>query len=714
MTAMASLIPLIGHWRWDGGARMLVRLDDCTVRYLGRNQTRPVTGNRCWHDFAVRSSEGEVVVPVEQRLLGRDDNFRALWYRVDFRELEPGFASWSASEWLLIDALSCWPIGDLAGGYPTGIGVEGAVLNGRFRPDIFRLHLPGYSKVTPVGTSPIPPTVEQRWTYHPLDRSKPEPDLAGAASGTPDAIRRAVAQAAARGPTLASGDRRIVILPTKFGVRLLYADAGLIADSLLGGAPYRDQDYFWSFWDDDGGAFGRIDPATGLKPGAGVVDAVRAFFEPRKASSRSRPEEIDPALAERLYSSVHEALLLLEEPRELEVALEFPPTIVAAPAPWRRAGHLRGHCLTATALRDDRLVAAFAETPPEGLSLRAPMGVAFDHDAAAMLDPDGSILGLDAVLEGQELLAPTAIRLRCRAMGLDWPVIVRRDDRRPEHSFAPRSELQSRWVVDHGECLAAWRLATNGDIPPAVAWDRLRQFLEDALLSWGDTVVCGPAPLSLATIGGWYDGAWRGSELRRLMSRPNGLGKPGHKSEWKPYEAARQWRRTDTLPVGLPEVCSSGYTVSREPPPPFAKEPDEATVTRTGAARWAAAGFVFQSERETERRVDLASYRDGQIELVCAANRSHAVFGRVAVTGSADVLAGMQPWPSPDTLQEPNLEIWRKLRDATESGLRSGEATRVQGVYLFDQFHPGALRLIVHDAPLDDFDNRLSGLDTSL
>jgi hypothetical protein len=323
-------------------------------------------------------------------------------------------------------------------------------------------------------------------------------------------------------------------------------------------------------------------------------------------------------------------------------------------------------------------VAAFADAPPPALVTLARSGINFDRELARLAGPNGSILTFERQLHADT--DGVSVLLRCAGAGLEWPVVVRQGRHRYQ-------ELRP-WRIDHDACLGLWRTETGRDLPEPALWDCMRQFIEDAILSWADCEQTGPAPQRLVTSGGFYDGLWRTAELVRTIDRPlhyDETVREPDTGEWMDYAPVEQWRRADDLPVDLAErrYGEPNYVYGGggrdEAPIPFEKE------RLSDAARLAASGLSISFHREEAHRADYADFVEGETRLRVEAVRSTFALGRVWPLG-ADAPSHGEWNPTKAAAVRPDLATWRGLRDAAESGLRAGETVTVTGVWLFDRF----------------------------
>jgi hypothetical protein len=266
-------------------------------------------------------------------------------------------------------------------------------------------------------------------------------------------------------------------------------------------------------------------------------------MERGRLGGRAAPDiaPVPPSYQSRVLAALEEAMTSLVEASARDAGF---PRRVKSPSVVHRAGHLPMTRVVCRGLPEgpwdhvaEQLLAALDPgAPPEPMFGPGP-GAGFDPVAGSLVGPDGSSLTLEKRYD-DGLLTPRRLRLRCRSAGLEWPVMVTRRDQRAEHAFGARPQSQNRWLVDHHAALEAWRGEGHRGLPDADRWDAMRQFLEDALLSWGDGRAAGPVVQSVETYGGWYGGQWRGRRLRRLMSRPQALHTPAATQAWTPYPAS--------------------------------------------------------------------------------------------------------------------------------------------------------------------------------
>lgn len=672
---------VIGYWSWDGDARTMHRIDGAAVRFLGIDRTRPASATTLWMNFEIVTACGRLQLPAQQRLVDRDENYRALWYKVDFRDTVLSADLWAAAERLIADALASWPRGDLVDAHPTGVGIAGGFSGGAFLPNMYRLYLPSYAGKPLFEGAVAPNTGGQRWT---MSSPSAGPTVAG---------QELV--------SLASGPTRITLRAGEHrDLRLEYRDETFGSDRFVCTLPSAGQDWLWSIIESGGSK-------------EFLENRPENFFDllfgsrRRERGSRKRPERLPPAEQERAYAAFHDAFFALSPTAIQTNRLASPPTVVKSWAPWRRAGYLMQRCLTAKALRGQELQAAFADEPDVETMFASPAGPAFDAANGIIHAPDGSSLAVEQVDE-QLGMIPTRLTLRCRSSGLDWPIVIRRIDRRPKLiEWAYQPQLMSRWQIDHDECLEAWRREGYAGLPDPDAWDTMRQFVEEAILSWGDGIKGGPAPQSLATSGGWYDGQWRGNEFRRLLARPINTSRFAKTDAWRPYLPATPWRRSDSTPADRPDTPRHNQSGPIEPPVWFAKM----TVGKP-PAHLSASGYIIRHSREEQYAQHLVDYHGSGDHVRMGGTRSHLATAGILRIDNDKIAAGQLekfPWPPPSAIEQPSLQLWRHLRDAAESGLRSGEAVTVTGGYFFDRFYGDSLRVTALSAEIDDFDYRMFG-----
>jgi hypothetical protein len=695
--------PVIGHWKWDADSQTLSR-PDASVRYLGPDPDRLRSGHSLWLRFDLALAGKRLVLPVEQRLAGRDSNFRALWYRVDFRRAGLSSSLWAAAERLIADALACWPRGELIDALPTGVGVQGGWINGAFREQFYRLYLPTYVGSPTLSGDSSTPCHEQGWTFSPGRGGGGAVDLKAAAGRGFHAFRQAARNAADSYPSLTAGDRILIFTPGQQSMtRLVYTDETFATGRFALSAAHRGQEWLWSIFE-TASEFPDVHAPQAERAGF-LTRLERALAQPT-SKRNERPADLTQEQQERAYSAIHEALFAVPEGAIESESLQAPPLVVQARAPWRRAGYLNLECLTAMRLATSELKAAFDDEPATEHLLVSPAGPAFDPRSAALYAPDGSSLALESTTDWLGL-APRKLRLRCRLGGLDWPVLVHRLDRRPEGSWDYRPQLLSRWLIDHDECLGAWRGEGHAGRPPAHLWDAMRQFIEEAILSWGDSMPAGPAPQSLATRGGWYEGQWRGPEFQRLLARPISPERIARTDRWRPFTPARLWRRTDATPPDHVEEPSGYGLCETGPPVPYEKLSDG-----NPSARLFASAYIVMQQREEQTRYDLLDYVDEQDSVrLGGSHRRMASAGMIRIdanTPLADV-GGKMPWPAREQVEEPGLDLWRRLRDAREGGLREGETTTLYGGYFLDRLYADSIRCTTLGGTIEDFDYLMFG-----
>lgn len=686
----ARMNPVIGYWRWDERAQAMHRSDGAAVRFLGIDRKRPATAVTLWMQFEIVTSVGIIRVPVQQRVVGRDENFRALWYKADFRGRRVTPALWAAAERLIGDALSSWPRGKLVDALPTGVGVQGGFAGEDFRDELYRLYLPTYAGEPLLGGQIAPVSSGKKWTLS----SPPQPTAASVSTGVKIC-------------ELTSGTSRIALQADDHGdVRLRYEDDSFESDRFKCTMPYAGQQKLWSILESGGNEEGLRQQSTSFFH---MIDNLFGSRRHRAVAIRTRTERLPPEEHERAYAAFHDALFALPANAVHTERLHSPPSVIKSASPWRRAGYLPLNCLTATDLMGPELRHAFLDEPDSDALLISPAGSAFSVAHGVLTAPDGSSLAVEHVDEMLGL-TPTRLRMRCRASGLDWPVVVRRIDRRaskPAISWAYQPQLLSRWQIDHDECLRAWRREGHSGLPDPDAWDAMRQFIEEGVLSWGDGPAAGLAPQSLATSGGWYDGEWRGAEFRRLLARPIETGKVAKTDAWQPYVPAGRWHRTDATLIDQPEPAETSYSMQKGSAVPFTKIKDDGSRDQLSAR-----GFTDRHARDTYTRRDLVDYHGSSDHVRLGGTLRHlASTGIVRLDTNAQAAdeKGRFAWPPPSIIELPGLNLWRSLRDAAEGGLQAGEAMTVIGGYFFDRLYADSLRITALSAEIDDFDYRMFG-----
>ncbi len=684
-----TMKPVIGYWRWDEKATTMHRSDGAYVRYLGVDQKSLATGVTLWMLFEVGTSVESIRLPVQQRLAGRDSNFRALWYKADFvgLKIKPDF--WFVAERLISDALACWPRGELADAHPTGVGVRGGFINGQFSDSFYRLYLPDYVK-TPSASRRIMP-------------------ISGGKIWTPSSFQPQSTMQMPVGTSvieLSSDSSRVDLLADEHGyIRLRYKDDKFESDRFRCTMPYTGQQWLWSIYESGGTKEDLVREST--KPGE-ILKNLFKSGRPRQKTSAKSLERFPPIEQERAYAAFHDALLEVPANAVRTERLHAPPTVIQSTAPWRRAGYLAQKCLTATDLKGAELRNSFLDEPDPDALLTSPAGQAFDATNGILTAPNGSTLAVQKIDEMLGLF-PTRLMFRCNAYGLDWPVLIRRVDQRPpgDVSWAYSPQLLSRWHIDHGECLEAWKREGHTGLPDPNSWDAMRQFIEEGILSWGDGPAAGPAPQSLATSGGWYDGKWRGTEFQRLLGRPIRSGNISRTDDWYPHAAAARWHRTDTTPIDQADVVNSPYSAAKEPTVPFSKIKHDSSQESLFAS-----GFISRSRREDHTRYNLVDYHGAEGQFRLGGTRSRLESGgliRLDKNTSATNDHGELAWPPKSMIQQPGLGLWRDLRDAAEGGLRDGETMTVVGGYFFDRFYADSLRITALSARVKDFDYLMFG-----
>ena len=692
--------PLIGYWRANDEESVLARPDGASVRLLGRDATRPAHGNRLWLRFMLDCSEGRLEIPVEQRLVGRDTNFRALWYRADFRQCAPGFALWSAAERLIADALTSWPRGHLADGMPSGVGIQGGVRNGRFDTEMYRLYTPGYVKIPKLGGTIAAPAKEQFWTYAPGDEARPNPDFTNAGPHGSRAMWNTIEAAGQRWPTLASDDAAIIIRPAEHGaLRLLYVDRDIQSDKYLFRPPYANQERIWHLSSKGGAILG---PPKEVKTIFDVADSI--FPGRRKKRGASEYATVPLDVARRVITAFHDALFQISLGDVTTNRMNSPPLLVRTGAPWQRAGLYHVDCVTATELATNELRCAFLDEPEPQMILASPTGPAFDAVHGSLTSPDGSVLNLESATPSHGAIL-SKLFFRCRHAGLDWPVIVRRDDQRPDLiSWSWPTQLQSRWVIDHDECLSAWHGEGHAGFPDYELWDCLRQFLEDAILTWGDGPAAGPAPQSLATTSGWYNGSWRGREFKRLMSRPLHTDQATGNEHWESYLPAARWQSKGPI-WQRQEACRSANQYGPPTPPPaFEKFREDSS-----GIRFLASGYAVRwvDRGEIEQRMDFADYLESGRQYRLRGNRERFYTTAFLTPDNGEPSANeleKLAWPRNGEFERVDLALWRRFRDAAEGGLRDGESVTLAGGYFFNACYTRTLRITALGVEPKDFD----------
>ena len=688
----------IGCWSWSESDSALVRDDGAVLRFVGEADGDLDSSGGRWLRFEIACPEGTTPLLVQHRLVGFDAQHRTLGWRADFTRhaaagAEPpaSYRQWLAFERIAADGLACWPE-HVFGEVPDWVGIEGGWEDGGFIPNRFRLYeRVQVQRFLMSGRLPQLDEPEPRWRFRPLDPSISAPTAPEAATArTGRALRDALRRMIARGPALVAGDRAILLAEDEHGsLRATYVDEDYVSDRFMVTGRYRTQEDRW-----DVGDYAVVDiGARRLKDvRAAEKDPVRGllgrFFQPSKDHQGRENWAVDPVLVERASRSFAAALFHVPAGAFSERRVFAPPRSLWLSRSWFQAGYLQSRMLVAHSLDIDEFIAAFADRPPQSMTVQAMSGVAFDPGRARLEGPAGQALAfnrsLESTTEGPKFL------LRCTHDGLDWPIVVQQAMHR-RHQYRP-------WSLDHEASLAMWRSETGSDLPDAADWDCLRQFVEDALLCWGDTDSTGPAPQRLVASGGFYDGTWRGAELVRTVDRPLHYDETEREpvlGPWSDYRPQQQWRRTDSLPIDLPDRVYDTYRsdfsrsspLESEPPIQFRKE------NLDGNGSLNASVWTVSYHRDEVYRTDFADYRapDAWVRLIGVRSR----FSLGGVWELDEESAAAEKWrPASWTPSAPSLGLWRSLRDAAQSGLRPGESVTITGAWIFNRFFGGPTRSI--------------------
>ena len=688
----------IGCWSWSENDSALIRDDGAALRFIGEAEGDLDPSGGRWLRFEIRCPEGTTELLVQHRLVGFYAQYRTLIWRADFtRHATAGAAppasyrQWMAFERIAADGLACWPE-QVFGEVPDWVAIEGGWDDG----GRFRL----YERVQVErflggGRLPELDDSEPRWRFQPLDPKVASPTPAEAAKiRSGPALKDALLHMIARGPALVSGDRAILLSEDQYGsLRATYVDKEFVSDRYMISGRYRGQEDRWGIGDyaivDFGARRLKDLRAAEPHPPSGFFGL---FAEKPKPDHQGRENwAVNPVLVERATRSFAEALFEIPQGAFSERRVMAPPKSLWLDRSWYQAGYLQSRLLVARELEIEEFIAAFADRPPQSMTVQGTSGVAFEPDQGRLQGPGGQVLAFDRTV-GRASGGPTVL-LRCTAHGLDWPVIVQQGMHR-RHQYRP-------WNIDHDACLAMWRSETGLDLPDVGDWDCLRQFVEDALLSWGDTDPTGPAPQRLVTSGGYYDGVWRGTELVRTVDRPLHYDETVREpvlGPWSDYRPHERWRRTDSLPIDLPERrypnyygdprYKFGFSPSEtEPPIQFRKEKLD------GTGSFHASAWHASYHRDELSRTDFADYRaaDGWVRLVGV--RSQVWLNRVWELDPEN--AGVEQWqPATWAPGPPSLALWRSLLDASQSGLRPGESVTTSGSWIFNRFFGGPNRSV--------------------
>src|SRR5215210_1832535 len=511
----------IGCWSWSESDIALVRDDGAILRLLGDAGGDLDSSGGRWLRFEIRCPEGTTPLLVQHRLVGFDAQYRTLCWRADFTRhaaagAEPpsSYRQWMAFERIAADGLACWPM-HVFSEVPDWVAIQGGWDGGRFIPDRYRLYeRVQVERVLTGGRLPELDDSEPRWRFQPLNPKVSSPTPAEAAKiRSGPALRNALRQMAARGPALVTGDRTILLAEDEYGsLHATYVDEDFVSDRYVVTGRYRTQKDRWDVGDyavvDIGARRLKDARAAEINPVRGLIGLF--FKQPERDHQGRENWAVDPLLVERATRSFAEALFNIPKGAFSQRRVFAPPRSLWLSRSWFQAGYLQSRMLVAHELEIDEFIAAFADRPPQSMTVQATSGVAFDPNRARLDGPAGKVLAFDRSLEATA--EGPRVLLRCTANGLVWPVVVQQAMHR-RHQYRP-------WSIDHDACLAMWRSETGSDLPNAADWDCLRQFVEDALISWGDTDASGPAPQRLVTSGGNYDGLWRGAELVRTVDRP--------------------------------------------------------------------------------------------------------------------------------------------------------------------------------------------------
>jgi hypothetical protein len=680
-----------GCWSWCEQGNSLVRDDGALLRYVGPAEDEPDPAGGHWFRFEIACGEGETPLLVQHRLVGFHGQYRILHWRADFTRVEAAggkpprsYRQWAAFERIAADGLACWPIASF-GEIPDFVGTEGGWSGGEFRRDRFRLYeRVRVERLLHQGRLPEVDSEEACWRFQPLDPSVSAPsraELSGLRSA--GALRRALAEMIDRGPALVCEHSAILLEEDEHGsLHATYVDEDFVSDRYMISGLYRTQEDRWGVGDyaivQIGSRRLRDLRAAEQKP----VEGLLALFWKKPKPHHGREDwPADPTLVERAGRSFAEALFHVPHGAFSERRVHAPPILVSQTRGWLQAGYLHGRLQVAHSLSTDEFEAAFADTPRHDMTAFPRPEIAFDPDALRLEGPSGATLVFERRLEASA--DGPAVLMRCRDGALDWPLVVDQE----RHRYL---KLRT-WRIDHDASLEIWRSETGLDAPEPDRWDCMRQFLEDAILSWPDTDPTGAAPQQLIASGGYYDGEWRRAELVRTAERPfhfDEFLREADVEDWTPYAAQVRWERSDDLPVGLAErnYGDMGYVYSRgeeEVPIAFAKR------QVAGEDTLAASVYSVSYHREERHRTDYADYRNARGRLRVPGVRSAFALGSIWLL---DEDAAPQGDWRPGKGIRPTLPTWRALRDAAESGLRPGEQVSVTGAWIFNRFFGGPKR----------------------
>jgi hypothetical protein len=467
---------------------------------------------------------------------------------------------------------------------------------------------------------------------------------------------RGVAQLQRRHPTLRSGGSSISLFPAENGrIGALVVDGDYVSDVFRFSATYRNHETHWAQ------APGSRRLPVQTLPAATFQDAVRDIFV--TPGSRKNPvrEKTWPEQTRRALSGFHEAFFALPAGAIETTNLTSPPILVRSKAWFEYAGAHSHDITTATELATQELRWALCDKREEPAFAVSTSGARFDERTATLTGPDGSTLELVKVEHGRGI-EPVRILMRCRSAGFDWPVVVEPLRREPMNGPPGLRPTLSQWHIDHALCLKLWQDEGHSGLPEEARWDCLRQFIEDALLSWPDCPQTGPAPVSISLRGGWYEGEWQAVCLTRLLSAPRlDLKRGVSVVPWLPYATAPRWiakgeeravekHRRDDERV---RFYDSGYTETIAY--------SDGTTQRNYFVEYAEPGFVLRFP-----------------------GTAKAMWGSGKLVDGAEGEGAVEP-PT-------GLARWRAVRDALEGGLREWEWVEMRSGYIFDRFHPDIKR----------------------
>jgi hypothetical protein len=166
------------------------------------------------------------------------------------------------------------------------------------------------------------------------------------------------------------------------------------------------------------------------------------------------------------------------------------------------------------------------------------------------------------------------------------------------------------------------------------------------------------------------------------------------------------WHRSDgTIANGIEAGKRSG-SGSEPTPPRFVK-----SAAGNPRARLFASGYIERSQRDCNIVRELVDYHDGHDHIRLVGTSGELLTAGIVKIDGQESVPGRKkfPWPRPSMVEQPSLQLWRRLRDAAESGLRSGESVKINGGYFFERFYSDSVRMTALGAEFKDFDYHMFG-----